>query len=114
MKKKIYGRISKHFLFTLIAAAIVFAVKQALLPSRVFQTVSKPNVVEFKTTCEPQIAPLQIAKKVTKIVEPTTITAIQSEVHEATNTYFFKKRLKVERINDALAYNGSILRLRAL
>jgi PKD domain len=103
MKKKIYGRISKHFLFTLIAAAIVFAVKQALLPSRVFQTVSKPNVVEFKTTCEPQIAPLQIAKKVTKIVEPTTITAIQSEVHEATNTYFFKKRLKVERINDALA-----------
>jgi PKD domain/Secretion system C-terminal sorting domain len=106
MKKSIYGRISNIIMFALMATAIGFAVQQSqkgqpltpMAAAQVASPASVPNSVASETN-----ALTQTVERVTKTTEPATITATASNEGKAsTNTYFFKKRLKVERINDAI------------
>jgi PKD domain/Secretion system C-terminal sorting domain len=112
MKKSIYGRISNFFMFALTATVIGFAVQQgrkatlstSIATDTVASSVSTPNSVVSEMDPSLANAQTQTVQRVPKAVEPTTVASVPSnEAEESTNTYFFKKRLKVERINDAIA-----------
>jgi hypothetical protein len=111
MKKSIYGRISNILVFALTATAIGFAVQQSRkAPSSTPVTtdvavaaVSTPKMEVSETNASLTNSQTQTVNRVTNAGEPATVASAPSnESKESTNTYFFKKRLKVERINDAI------------
>jgi PKD domain/Secretion system C-terminal sorting domain len=111
MKKSIYGRISSMVLFALTVTAIGFAVQQGRIATlstpvatgTVAASVSTPNSVVSETDPSIANAQTQTEQYVAKAVEPSMVASVPSnETEAATNSYFFKKRSKAERINDAM------------